>query len=47
MKYKTEENKNCSQQGIKLIAGISLLTKVLTDFLSVIYSLTLVLKPRN
>ncbi len=32
---------------IKLIAGSSLLTKVLADFLSVIYLLTLVLKTRN
>ena len=32
---------------IKLIANFSLFTKVLADFLSVIYLLTLVLKPRN
>jgi hypothetical protein len=35
------------QHHIKLIASSSLLTKVLTDFLSVIYLLTLVLKPCN
>ena len=32
---------------LKLIAGSSLFTKVLADFLSVIYLLTLVLKTRN
>jgi len=32
---------------IKLIAGFSLFTKVLADFLSMIYLLTLVLKTRN
>jgi len=39
--------KNALQQRIKLIASKSLLTKVLADFLSVIYLLTLVLKTRN
>ena len=36
-----------AQHRIKLIAGFSLFTKVLADFLSVIYLLTLVLKTRN
>jgi hypothetical protein len=35
------------QHRVKKIAGKSLLTKILADFLSVIYLLTLVLKPRN
>ena len=39
--------KNVLQHRIKLIAGKSLFTKVLTDFLYVIYLLTLVLKTRN
>jgi hypothetical protein len=41
------KNKNCTQHRVKKIAGKSLLTKILADFLSVIYLLTLVLKPRN
>jgi len=39
--------KNCGQHRIKLIASTSLLTKILTDFLSVIYLINLVLKSRN
>ncbi len=35
------------QHRVKLIAGFSQFTKVLADFLSVIYLLTLVLKTRN
>jgi hypothetical protein len=42
-----ELQKNCTQQSIKLIAGFSQFTKVLTDFQSVVYLLTLVLKTRN
>jgi hypothetical protein len=38
---------NYCQHRVKKIAGKSLLTKILADFLSVIYLLTLVLKPRN
>ena len=37
-------NKNYWQQSVQFIASYSLLTKVLADFLSVIYLLTLVLK---
>jgi hypothetical protein len=40
-------NKNCLQHRIKLIASSSLLTKVLADFLSVIYLLILVLETRS
>ena len=40
-------NKNYWQHRIKLIAGFSQFTKVLADFLSVFYLLTLVLKTRN
>ena len=39
--------KALTQHRIKLIAGFSQFTKVLADFLSVIYLLTLVLKTRN
>ena len=39
--------KNVLQHRVKLIAGFSQFTKVLADFLSVIYLLTLVLKTRN
>jgi hypothetical protein len=46
-KEKEIKNKNCCQHRIKLIASYSLLTKVLADFLFVIYLLTLVLKTRN
>jgi hypothetical protein len=41
------EIKNCVQHRIKLIAGFSQFTKVLADFLSVIYLLNLVFKTRN
>jgi len=39
--------KNYTQHRIKKIAGKSQFTKVLADFLSVIYLLNLLLKPRN
>ncbi len=45
------ENRNYTiasvQHRIKLIAGFSHFTKVLADFLSVFYLLTLVLETRN
>ena len=40
-------NNNYAQHRIKLIAGFSLFTKVLADFLSVVYLQALVLKTRN
>jgi len=39
--------KASTQHRVKLIAGFSQFTKVLADFLSVIYLLNLVLKTRN
>lgn len=46
LKFLKNDN-NGIQHRIKLIAGFSLLTKVLAGFLYVIYLLTLVLKTRN
>ena len=47
LKTKKLETSNVLQHRIKLIAGFSLFTKVLADFKSVFYLLTLVLKTRN
>jgi hypothetical protein len=47
MPCKASEERGLVQHRVKLIAGFSQFTKVLADFLSVIYLLTLVHKTRN
>ena len=47
LKTKKLETSNVLQHRIKLIAGFSLFTKVLADFKSVFYLLSLVFKTRN
>ncbi|TVZ49760.1 hypothetical protein JM82_0195 [Olleya sp. Hel_I_94] len=45
--FRTSEQNTYCQHRIKLIAGFSFFTKVLADFKSVFYLLTLVHKTRN